>query len=188
MADASESTTNGNNRDATVERLAALAETQSQQLIQHMQAAPAPKIDENAGERYRKLNPPIFYGTVELMKAEEWICTTENMSKYSRVLDVEKVNCDAFMLRAARQQKLNEFIQLRQGNMSVEEYIRKFEELSHFASHIVSTNEHKVERFIEGLRPDLYQDVKIVGTQGVTIATIAERALEAEQAESRIIG
>ncbi|CAI9782277.1 unnamed protein product [Fraxinus pennsylvanica] len=101
MAEASGSTTNGNNRDVVIERLTALVEIQSQQLNQYMQVTLAPRIYENVGERFRKLNPPIFDGTIEPMKAEEWVRTTENVFKYSRVPDTENVNCDAFMLRGS---------------------------------------------------------------------------------------
>ena len=82
--------------------------------------------------------------------------------------------------------KMNEFIQLRQGTMTVGEYIRKFEQLSRFATHMVNTDALKVERFLEGLRPELYRDVNMAGIQGVTYSQVAERALVAEQAELRI--
>ena len=70
--------------------------------------------------------------------------------------------------------------------MTIGEYIRKFEQLSRFATHMVSTEALKVERFLEGLRPELYRDVNMAGAQGVTFSQIAERALVAEQAELRI--
>jgi len=45
--------------------------------------------------------------------------------------------------------KLNKFTQLRQGNLSVIDYIKKFEnELSFFAPHMVSTDELKVEHIV----------------------------------------
>ena len=40
--------------------------------------------------------------------------------------------------------KLNEFIQLRQGNMTVTEYINKFEQLSVYATHMIGTDALKV--------------------------------------------
>ena len=67
-----------------------------------------------------------------------------------------------------RAMKMNEFIQLRQETMTVGEYIRKFEQLSRFATHMVNIDVLKVERFLEGLRPELYRDVNMAGIQGVT--------------------
>ncbi|CAA0828721.1 Unknown protein [Striga hermonthica] len=49
-----------------------------------------------------------------------------------------------------RAMKMNEFIQLRQGGMTVADYIRKFERLSRFAEHMASTDALKTERFLKG--------------------------------------
>ena len=62
-----------------------------------------------------------------------------------------------------RAMKMNEFIQLRQGTMTVGEYIRKFEQLSRFATHMVNTNILKVERFLKGLRLELYRNMNMAG-------------------------
>lgn len=51
---------------------------------------------------------------------------------------------------------------------------------------MVNTDASKVERFLEGLRPDLYRDVNMGGIQGVTSSQVVERALVAEQAELKI--
>ncbi|XP_038876366.1 uncharacterized protein LOC120068804 [Benincasa hispida] len=51
-----------------------------------------------------------------------------------------------------RYQKEVEFLILRQENMSVAEYERKFDRLSHFVPRLVDIEEKKVERFIWGLR------------------------------------
>ena len=45
---------------------------------------------------------------------------------------------------------------------------------------MVNTDALKVERFLEGLRPELYRDVNMAGIQGVTYSQVAERALVAE--------
>ncbi|XP_022852518.1 uncharacterized protein LOC111374122 [Olea europaea var. sylvestris] len=82
--------------------------------------------------------------------------------------------------------KMNEFIQLRQGEMIVGEYIRKFEQLFWFATHMVNTGTLKEERFLEGLRPELYRAISMAKIQDVLYSQIAERALVAEQAEQRI--
>ncbi|XP_022856836.1 uncharacterized protein LOC111377914 [Olea europaea var. sylvestris] len=70
--------------------------------------------------------------------------------------------------------------------MTVGEYIRKFEQLSRFATHMVNTEVLKVERFLEGLRPELYRDVSMARILDVSYSQIPERALVAEQAEQRI--
>lgn len=43
------------------------------------------------------------------------------------------------------------FLELKQGNMSVLEYEKKFKELSRFVAKYVGTEEEKAQRFQEGL-------------------------------------
>ena len=52
-------------------------------------------------------------------------------------------------------QKKKEFSKLTQGKMTVEEYQRKFLDLSRYAEDDVNTDARKQERFLEGLHPDL---------------------------------
>lgn len=82
---------------------------------------------------------------------------------------------------------MNEFIQLHQGSLSVTNYIKKFDELSQFAPYMVSTDELKVERFLEGLRPKLNRNVRMAGTREVSFAVIVDRALIVDQAELKIV-
>ncbi|GFS37303.1 hypothetical protein Acr_00g0051260 [Actinidia rufa] len=51
-----------------------------------------------------------------------------------------------------RDQKIQEFLNLKQGNMIVVVYNAKFMELSRYAPHIVSTESRKARRFEAGLR------------------------------------
>ena len=206
-----------NDHDVIINRLTELVERQSEQIQQLIQqrdmggqlraemVQPQPRVEqvEIVGERFKKLNPPMFEDALDPTAAEDWLRTLENMFHYSRVSEEEKVMCASFLLRGSaghwwdtmksieditvitwdrfkdlfrnkyftapvRVMKMNEFIQLRQGTMTVGEYIRKFEQLSRFATHMVNTDALKVERFLEGLRPELYRDVNMAGIQGVT--------------------
>ena len=56
-----------------------------------------------------------------------------------------------------------EFANLKQEEMSVAEYIRKFDELSRYAPHMVATNELKVDQFMQGLRNTIVRDLKSGG-------------------------
>jgi hypothetical protein len=51
--------------------------------------------------------------------------------------------------------KKKEFQDLKQGSMSVNEYITKFTQLSHYAPHEVDTNKKKQECFLNGLNDGL---------------------------------
>src|SRR3954467_3652939 len=52
-------------------------------------------------------------------------------------------------------QKKEEFRKLHQGQTTVDEYHRKFLELSRYAAIYVATDARKQEKFREGLRPDI---------------------------------
>ena len=52
-------------------------------------------------------------------------------------------------------QKKKEFCKLSQGPMTVDEYQRKFLELSRYAADEVCTDARKQEKFREGLHPDI---------------------------------
>lgn len=54
-----------------------------------------------------------------------------------------------------RKEKEQEFLDLKQGNMTVLEYERRFQDLSIFATTHLSTEHHRVERFRDGLRQEL---------------------------------
>ena len=51
--------------------------------------------------------------------------------------------------------KQREFLALTQGNMSVGEYLNKFNNLARYSTHDVSTEERKVDRFLGGLNHTL---------------------------------
>ena len=92
-----------------------------------------------------------------------------------------------YVTKAARVAKRKEFANLKQGDMSVDEYIRKFEELSRYAPHLVTTNELKVEQFVEGLKPEIFRDVTVGESEGISYAKVVEQALKAERAQRKIL-
>jgi hypothetical protein len=51
--------------------------------------------------------------------------------------------------------KLKEFQDLKQGSMSMNEYVTKFTQLSHYSPHEVNTDEKKQERLLNGLNDGL---------------------------------
>ena len=61
----------------------------------------------------------------------------------------------------ARHVKAGEFLELKQGTMTVMEYVDKFIELAHFANDYVATNMANVRKFEDGLKLSIRG--KIVG-------------------------
>lgn len=72
-----------------------------------------------------------------------------------------------------RRQKVAEFQQLVQGNMSVLEYLTKFERLSRYAPELVDTVDKKIAKFLEGLNPIIERDAT-----GVVPPTTFEEAVK----------
>ncbi|GFY95307.1 hypothetical protein Acr_10g0006920 [Actinidia rufa] len=83
-----------------------------------------------------------------------------------------------------RDQKIQEFLNLKQGNMIVVVYNAKFMELSRYAPHIVSTESRKARRFEAGLRWNIKNKVKILRLP--THQEVLHAALIAEESLNEI--
>ncbi|KAJ6848943.1 uncharacterized protein M6B38_272895 [Iris pallida] len=66
---------------------------------------------------------------------------------------------EQYIPRALRRQKEEEFMSLKQGNLSVEDYDAKFAKLAKFAGAFLPNAEAWCERFQQGLNEDLRRDV-----------------------------
>ena len=62
---------------------------------------------------------------------------------------------DHFFPLELREAKMREFMNLRQGNMSVREYALKFTKLSKYASTIIANPRAKMSQFMSGLNDTL---------------------------------
>ncbi|XP_075489635.1 uncharacterized protein LOC142528468 [Primulina tabacum] len=72
-----------------------------------------------------------------------------------------------------------EFMTLRQGDSSVAEFVRKFEQGCYFVPLIANDARAKLRHFMGGLRPVLRRDVRVTGL--TTYAAVVSGALAAEQ-------
>ncbi|XP_062089519.1 uncharacterized protein LOC133796055 [Humulus lupulus] len=82
--------------------------------------------------------------------------------------------------------KVDEFITLVQGNLSVTDYAHKFDRLAKFSPEVVPTDALRVQRFVRGLKPMIARDVRMTSAEVVSYAEVLDRALEAEYLEERI--
>ncbi|XP_073021645.1 uncharacterized protein [Primulina eburnea] len=78
-----------------------------------------------------------------------------------------------------RSRLTREFMTLRQGELTVTEFVRKFERGCHFVPLIANDAGAKLRHFLDGLRPILRRDVRVAGPTTYEIAV--SRALAAEQ-------
>ncbi|KAF5442819.1 hypothetical protein F2P56_035437 [Juglans regia] len=66
---------------------------------------------------------------------------------------------DRFFPNTMRKQMVREFNNLVQGEMTVEQYARKFIELGKFATHLIATEEMRFGQFQEGLHREIRRQV-----------------------------
>ncbi|CAL9019208.1 unnamed protein product [Prunus brigantina] len=74
--------------------------------------------------------------------------------------------------------KAREFVNLVQGNLTVDQYQSKFEELMRFAPYMIPDDATKAKRFEEGLRPSILEKVDILKLS--KYADVVDRAHIAE--------
>ena len=88
---------------------------------------------------------------------------------------------------SARHAKSQEFLELKQGTMTMLEYVAKFIELAHFADDYVATNMAKVRKFEDGLILSIRG--KIVGLilQDMDLMVKIAKAIEREVDDARSI-
>lgn len=84
-----------------------------------------------------------------------------------------------YFRESTRQAKMEEFVQLQQKGMTVEQYAAKFLELSRFAPDFVSTEGGKTRRFERGLRPTIRG--RIVALKVSNFSELIDRAMLVEQ-------
>ncbi|RVW53996.1 hypothetical protein CK203_072960 [Vitis vinifera] len=80
---------------------------------------------------------------------------------------------------SVRRQKVEEFIRLEQGDMTVAQYEAKFIELSRFSPQLIATEEEKALKFHDGLKPYLKNKISILKL-GV-YSEVVDRALIVEK-------
>ena len=89
-----------------------------------------------------------------------------------------------YIPRGLMDQKKKEFRNLIQGKMTVDEYQRKFLELSRYAEDDVSTDAHKQEKFQDGLNPRL--KLALCLHDFVDFATLASKTFQAETGQAEL--
>jgi len=92
--------------------------------------------------------------------------------------------------RDVRRMKEMEFLNLKQGSLSIMEYVKKFNELSRFAPHQVDTEERRMDHFEHGLGGDIrsmiagqtFENFHEMYQQAVKIARVSEESKMKKQA------
>jgi hypothetical protein len=116
-----------------------------------------------------------WWETVQLRRATETLTWSDFKTEFE----------NQFYSRYHRKVKEQEFLALRQGDMSVLEYEKRFHDLSLFAPHYVPTEEHMTEKLRDGLRHDLRQGLIALRFKSMRELIEVAQALEACIGESQ---
>ena len=154
----------------------------------------APLIDEPVYERFRKQKPPMFQGTPDPAKAENWIKRIQQIFEYMQLTEAQKLACAVhqfddearcwwevivqtqsietitwerflalfyakYLAEARLSGKVKEFMDLRQGKMTVAEYTAKFDELARYAPTLVTTDDARKTKYMHGLSVEIVTQV-----------------------------
>ena len=76
----------------------------------------------------------------------DWIKTLRDLEAMTWA-EFHELFMSKYFLATARHAKAREFLELKQGSMTVMEYVAKFTELARFADDYVATNMSKVRKF-----------------------------------------
>ena len=99
--------------------------------------------------------------------------------------EFREIFMDNFFPASARHAKAREFLDLKQGNMIVLEYVAKFTELTCFRDDYVTTNMAKVRKFEDGLKLSIRG--KVVGFLLQDMDSMTTMAIEIEIEDARCI-
>ncbi|XP_066384664.1 uncharacterized protein [Miscanthus floridulus] len=138
---------------------------------------------------FLKTHPPTFAPSDEPLEAEHWLRTMEQKFWLLGVADEQKKFSTAFREFFSPvgviNQKVTEFLELRQGNRTVMEYVNKFNHLAQYAGSQVDTDDRKRECFFRGLAPLLQEKLYTVNYQTFGALMNTDIAIEGFQQQSQ---
>ncbi|KAA0040835.1 gag-protease polyprotein [Cucumis melo var. makuwa] len=111
--------------------------TPTQVLVEPQNASDQLSAEAKHLRDFKNYNPKTFDGSLkDPTKAQMWLASVETI----------------FNLRYAKQQ---EFLNLEQGDMIVEQYDAEFDMLSRFASEVVTNKATRTDKYVSDLKLDL---------------------------------
>ncbi|KAF3776405.1 hypothetical protein EJ110_NYTH43006 [Nymphaea thermarum] len=132
-------------------------------------APPKEKATTVSFHHFMSMQPPRFTGDGSPDKAKEWI---EEVERIFEVLE-------------ARNRKMQEFLDLQQNHLSLEEYVAKYRHLEAYFPHLYTTAEARADKFIYGLREGLRGRVMSSKSRNLDEAVTMARRMEEDWARTQ---
>ncbi|XP_016199733.1 uncharacterized protein LOC107640747 [Arachis ipaensis] len=151
---------------------------------------------------FLKVNPPKFKGTLVATDADNWFRGIERSLRAQHVPEGHHVEFSTYILegeaedefyekyfsRAARDAKEMELMQLKQGDMTIAEYARKFDDLCRFPKicqgNPADFEEWKCLKFERGLREELMNSVVLLEIQN--FAELVNKSKPVEECSKKV--
>ncbi|GKV24856.1 hypothetical protein SLEP1_g34408 [Rubroshorea leprosula] len=134
------------------------------------------------------MNLPNFNGVPDPDVAKSWVKKLEKMFKLLKCTNRQKVELAVFTLEAVLERKEREFMNLKQDDMTVDEYQAKFSSLMKFAPHLVNDEVRKARKFQRGLKAPIRKKVvpQMLKTYDKVLATaqIIEQDMKEQKMET----
>mgnify|MGYP002587432433 FL=1 len=86
-----------------------------------------------------------------------------------------------FLSQAERSLQMEKFLTLKQGSMTIKEYVNQFNQLARFGLDLVNTQHKKALRFVKGLNEPLHSLAMTHVSTGATYESLVDMALLHEE-------
>ncbi|XP_047307882.1 uncharacterized protein LOC124911440 [Impatiens glandulifera] len=137
--------------------------------------------------------PAEFNGSTDPMVAEEWIQSLETIFEFMQISNGDRVRCTTFMFRddariwwqGAKNKLAREFLEIRQGDASVTDYVKKFERGRYFAPMILGSATMELNHFMEGFNATIKRDVCL--SEATTMRETIEKVLMSKKDSADIV-
>ncbi|GKV25053.1 hypothetical protein SLEP1_g34558 [Rubroshorea leprosula] len=117
------------------------------------------------------MNLPSFKGVLDPNVVESWAKKLEKMFKLFKCTNGQKVDLAVFTLEAVLERKELEFMNLKQSDMTIDEYQVKFNSFVKFAPHIANDEAKKARKCQKGLKVSIRNKMETQDQKGKGKAT-----------------
>ncbi|KAF3790224.1 hypothetical protein EJ110_NYTH16754 [Nymphaea thermarum] len=146
-------------------------------------------------QQFIAMKPPVFTGDGSPDKVEEWIGEVEHIFELLKMPQGDKVNYGSYLLkgdsknwwqstREIRDMKMQEFLDLKQSQLSLEDYVTKYRHLEVYCPHFYTTDEAIACKFVCGLRDGLRSKVMSSRPRDLDKAVTMARCMEDDWART----